>query len=51
MPDNKRLIFLTDTKEALDYVSKSNPFTKRFPQRDNPSQHAAFISRKIQECH
>ena len=50
MPDNKRLIFLTDTKEALDYVSKSNPFTKRFPQRDNPSQHAAFISRKIQEC-
>ncbi|MBQ9162773.1 MAG: S8 family peptidase [Clostridia bacterium] len=50
MPDNKRLIFLTDTKEALDYVSKSNPFTKRFPQRDNPLQHADFISRKIQEC-
>ncbi len=50
MSDNKKLIFLTDTKEPLDYASKSNPITKRFPLRDNPKQHADFISRKIQEC-
>ena len=50
MPENKRLLFLTDTKASLDYVSKSSPSQKNFPTRANPSQHAAFISRRIQEC-
>ena len=50
MPENKRLLFLTDTKASLDYVSKSSPAPKNFPTRDNPFQHAAFISRRIQEC-
>ena len=50
MPENKRLLFLTDTKASLDYVSKSSPASKNFPTRENPSQHAAFISRRIQEC-
>lgn len=50
MPENKRNIFLTDTKEALDYVSKSAFGEKNYPYRDNPYQHANFITRKIQEC-
>ena len=50
MPENKRLLFLTDTKASLDYVSKSSPAPKNFPTRDNPFQHATFISRRIQEC-
>ena len=50
MPENKRLLFLTDTKASLDYVSKSSPAPKNFPTRDNPFQHAAFICRRIQEC-
>lgn len=50
MPENKRLLFLTDTKASLDYVSKSSMPSKNFPTRENPSQHAAFISRRIQEC-
>lgn len=50
MPENKRLLFLTDTKESLDYISKSSRVTKNFPLRDNPSQHATVISRKLKEC-
>lgn len=50
MSENKRLLFLTDTKASLDYVSKSSLVQKHFPPRDNPSRHAAFISRRIQEC-
>lgn len=50
MPENKRNIFLSDTKEALDYVSKSGFGGNKYPYRDNPYQHANSITRKIQEC-
>ncbi len=50
MPDNKRLIFLTDTKESLDYVSRSSRPSMHYPKRDNPSQHAELLLHRIQEC-
>lgn len=50
MPDNKKLLFLSDTKEPLDYVSPSAFGSKNYPKRANPSVHADFISRRIQEC-
>jgi len=50
VPENKRLLFLTDTKESLAYGSQSRMTSKHFPTRENPYQHAAFISRRIREC-
>ena len=50
MPENKKLLFLSDTKEALDYIPKRAFSTTNYPKRTNPGQHADFIRRKIQEC-
>lgn len=50
MSTNKRLLFLTDTKEALDYVSVGVNADKKRPIVMNPNKHAEFISRRIQEC-
>lgn len=50
MPENKKLLFLSDTKEALDYIPKRGFSTTNYPKRTNPGQHADFIRRKIQEC-
>lgn len=43
-------IFLHDTEVPLPYVSPSTPFEHNYPRRTNPNAHAAFISRKLQEC-
>lgn len=43
-------IFLRNTEIQLPYVSQGKPIKTNYPQRDNPSAHAAFISRKLQEC-
>lgn len=50
MAVDKRNIFLESTKDVLPYVSGSKPFKRKFPLRSNPAAHAAFISRKLQEC-
>jgi hypothetical protein len=46
----KKNIFLRNTLDSLPYVSRSTPFETNYPKRSNPSAHAAFISRKLQEC-
>lgn len=51
MPDNKKLLFLTNTKESLDYISKSSRASKSIPKRNNPLQHADYISHRIEECY
>lgn len=43
-------IFLQNTITSLPYVSRSTPFELGYPRRSNPGAHAAFISRKLQEC-
>lgn len=50
MAVGKKNIFLYDTISSLPYVSRSMPGGSNFPKRDNPFTHAAFISRKLQEC-
>ena len=50
MAVDKRNIFLESTKDVLPYVSGSKPFKRKFPLRSDPAAHAAFISRKLQEC-
>lgn len=43
-------IFLHDTEIPLPYISPSIPFEHNYPRRSDPGAHAAFISRKLQEC-
>lgn len=43
-------IFLHGTEIPLPYVSPSTPFEHNYPRRSDPGAHAAFISRKLQEC-
>ena len=50
MAVDKKNIFLETTKDVLPYVSGSKRFERRFPLRRDPAAHAAFISRKLQEC-
>lgn len=50
MAVDKKNIFLSDTINSLPYVSRSTPFDRNYPKRTNPAAHAAFISRKLQEC-
>lgn len=50
MPERKKLLFLTDINETLDYSSKKIKLEKNFPKRANPLQHATYISQKIKEC-
>ena len=46
----KKNIFLRDTMDTLPYVSPRSNYEGNFPTRSNPGAHAAFISRKLQEC-
>jgi len=46
----KKNIFLRNTMDSLPYVSRRTPFEVDYPKRSNPGAHAAFISRKLQEC-
>ncbi len=50
LSDNRKNIFLKNTKEVLPYVSKGSHGEKKIPQRDDPLSHAEFISKKILEC-
>ena len=50
MADNKKLLFLSNTKESLEYASPSSFANKIYPKRENPSAHADFITRKMLEC-
>ena len=46
----KKNIFLVNTLEVLPFSSDSRRTTHSYPKRENPAAHAAFISRKLQEC-
>lgn len=50
MTIEKRNIFLTQTNEALPYVSTKKRFQKKYPIRNDPSRHANYIMQKLSEC-
>lgn len=50
MAVEKKNIFLRNTISSLPYVSRSTPFDRKFPKRENPIDHATLISQKLQEC-
>ena len=47
---DKRNIFLHGMTESMPYISRSTPFERKFPSRDNPFSHATYITRRLQEC-
>jgi len=46
----KKNIFLSDTKDALSYVSRQSRGEHNYPKRSDPGSHAAFIQRKLEDC-
>lgn len=46
----KKNLFLSDTKERIDYTSAGRFGTNKFPIRDNAKNHSQYIIEKIHRC-